>query len=135
MSEEREDRTDTAQPATSQPVVQIGGGVQKPPSEPAAGADPETGRDPEAPDAVPAGAAGMINIRNISVKCGRCDTYQTLTSFSRRGDGWNVYTFECENDVCDPASTRTLIEVPEDLDEFARRDTGWRGGRIHAGGG
>jgi hypothetical protein len=33
----------------------------------------------------------MINIRNISVKCGNCDTYQTLCGFSRRED-WHVYT-------------------------------------------
>ena len=23
----------------------------------------------------------MINIRNLSIKCGNCDTYQTLTAF------------------------------------------------------
>lgn len=73
-----------------------------------------------------------INIRNISIKCGHCGTYQTLTAFSRREE-WNVYTYECENEVCDPDVTRTLLEVPEDLDEFARRDPGWRGGRRHAG--
>jgi hypothetical protein len=73
---------------------------------------------------------GMINIRNLSIKCGHCDTYQTLTAFSRR-EGWNVYTYECENDRCDPAVTRTLVEVPADLDEFAHRDPGWRGGGKH----
>jgi len=73
-----------------------------------------------------------INIRNISIKCGHCGTYQTLTAFDRREE-WNVYTFECENEVCDPAVTRTLVEVPAELDEFARRDPGWRGGRRHAG--
>lgn len=73
-----------------------------------------------------------INIRNISIKCGHCDTYQTLSGFQRR-DEWNVYTYECENDVCDAAVTRTLVEVPADLDEFANRDPNWRGGRIHAG--
>ena len=76
---------------------------------------------------------GMINIRNLSVKCGQCDTYQTLSAFSRR-EGWNVYTYECENEVCDPAATRTLVEVPEHLDAFARRDPGWRGGAVHGGG-
>lgn len=78
------------------------------------------------------GEPGMINVRNLSVKCGRCGTYQTLCAFSRRGD-WNVYTYECENDVCEPRETRTLVEVPRDLDEFAQRDPSWRGGRIHAG--
>ncbi len=74
-----------------------------------------------------------IDIRNLSIKCGRCDTYQTLGHFGRR-DGWNVYTYECENDRCDPDATRTLLEVPEALDAFARRDPAWRGGRRHAGG-
>lgn len=73
-----------------------------------------------------------VNIRNISIKCGNCNTYQTLASFSRREE-WNVYTFECENDVCDPAVTRTLVEVPQDLDEFANRDPEWRGGKKWGG--
>ena len=70
----------------------------------------------------------MINIRNLSVKCGNCHTYQTLCGYQPAGE-WNIYTYECENDICDPASTRTLLEVPRELDEFARRDPGWRGGR------
>ncbi len=74
--------------------------------------------------------ASPINIRNISIKCGNCQTYQTLTAFARAGE-WNVYTYECENEVCDSAVTRTLIEVPGELDEFARRDPGWRGGGRH----
>lgn len=69
-----------------------------------------------------------INIRNLSIRCGNCNTYQTLSAFSRR-DEWNVYTYECENEVCDPAVTRTYLEVPRDLDEFANRDPNWRGGR------
>ncbi len=75
---------------------------------------------------------GMINIRNLSIRCGNCDTYQTLSHYQRRDD-WNVYTFECENDVCDPAGTRTLLEVPVELDEFAHRDPTWHGGKVHAG--
>jgi hypothetical protein len=71
-----------------------------------------------------------INIRNLSIKCGHCGSYQTLCSFARRDD-WNVYTYECENDICDPAVTRTLVEVPAELDEFAHRDPGWRGGGRH----
>lgn len=67
-----------------------------------------------------------INIRDLSIKCGHCGDYQTLCGFRRSGD-WNVYTYECENQVCDPAMTRTLLEVPRHLDEFARRDPGWRG--------
>lgn len=71
-----------------------------------------------------------INIRNISIKCGNCNTYQTLLRFVRNGD-WNVYTYECENDTCDPNVTRTLIEVPAEIDAFARRDPEWRGGGKH----
>ena len=74
--------------------------------------------------------ADGINIRNLSIKCGVCDTYQTLSSFSR-SDEWNVYTYECENDTCAPEATRTLIEVPIELDEFAHRDPEWRGGGRH----
>jgi hypothetical protein len=69
----------------------------------------------------------MINIRDLSIKCGHCDTYQTLCGYERREDR-NVYAYECENDVCDPKVTRTLVEVPVELDEFARRDPQWRGG-------
>ncbi len=76
---------------------------------------------------------GMINIRNLSIKCGHCDTYQTLSAFRPGREGWHVYTYECENDVCDPEVTRTYLEVPADLDEFARRDPGWHGGEVHAG--
>ena len=68
-----------------------------------------------------------INIRNISIKCGHCQTYQTLTRFEPGGE-WNVYTYECDNDSCDPSVTRTLVEVPRDLDEFAQRDPEWRHG-------
>lgn len=74
-----------------------------------------------------------INIRNLSIKCGHCNTYQTLAGFRPGEEGWNVYTYECENDTCDPNMTRTLLEVPVDLDEFANRDPNWRGGKIHAG--
>lgn len=72
----------------------------------------------------------MVNIRNISIKCGNCNTYQTLCGFAPRED-WHIYTYECENDTCDPTATRTLVEVPAELDEFARRDPGWRGGGRH----
>ena len=87
-----------------------------------------------APDTDEALPGPTINIRNLSIKCGNCNTYQTLASFSRR-DEWNVYAYECENDVCDPNVTRTLVEVPRDLDEFANRDPNWRGGRKWGGSG
>ncbi len=85
-------------------------------------------------EAPPAAVAGppMVDIRNLSIKCGSCDTYQTLCGFGRREE-WNVYTYECENDICDPAVTRTLLEVPAELDQFARRDPGWKGGARHGG--
>lgn len=72
-----------------------------------------------------------IDIRNISIKCGNCDTYQTLAAFARRDEEWNVYTYECENGTCDPKVTRTLVEVPREMDVFARRDADWRGGGKH----
>jgi hypothetical protein len=75
-----------------------------------------------------------INIRDISIKCGNCGTYQTLAGFERREE-WNVYTFECENDTCNAAVTRTLVEVPRELDEFANRDPNWRGGKKWGGAG
>ena len=71
-----------------------------------------------------------MNIRDISIKCGNCDSYQTLTGFARREE-WNVYTYECDHGRCDPAVTRTLEEVPREIDDFARRDPEWRGGGRH----
>lgn len=67
-----------------------------------------------------------VDIRDISVKCGHCQGYQTLCGFERCGET-HVYTYECENQICDPAVTRTLVEVPRELDEFARRDVHWEG--------
>ncbi len=87
---------------------------------------------PDGPPAVDGAGLVMINIRNLSIKCGNCDTYQTLSGYDRR-DEWNVYTYECENDVCAPAVTRTLLEVPVELDQFANRDPGWKGGKRHGG--
>ena len=85
------------------------------------------------PKSLPIAGPSTINIRNLSIKCGNCDTYQTLSHFRPRGDGRHVYTYECENEVCDPAVTRTYLEVPADLDEFANRDPDWHGGEVHAG--
>lgn len=62
-----------------------------------------------------------VNIRNFSVKCGSCGDYQTVCAFERQGE-LNIYRYECENEICDPGVTRTLIEVHRDVDEFARRD-------------
>lgn len=92
-------------------------------------ATPDDHRRDEPEDAP---AHSPINIRNLSIKCGACNTYQTLSHFRRSGD-WNVYTYECENGICDPEVTRTYLEVPAELDEFANRDPGWHGGGVHAG--
>lgn len=72
----------------------------------------------------------MVNIREFSIMCGNCRMYQTLSGFSRR-DEMNVYTYECENELCDPNVTRTLVEVYREVDEFAHRDPDWRGGGKH----
>ena len=62
----------------------------------------------------------VIDIFMMSVKCGNCDGYQTIVRFSR-GDGKNAYTYECDNEVCDPNVTRTIVEVPAHLDNSTRR--------------
>jgi hypothetical protein len=71
-----------------------------------------------------------FSIRNLTVRCGQCNGYQTLSGFSRR-EGWNVYTYECESGTCSAGVSRTLLEVPMELDDFARRNPGWRGGGRH----
>ena len=75
-----------------------------------------------------------VNIRNFSVKCGRCDQYQVLARYEP-GEEHNIYVYECEWPPCDVdiEGSRTLIEVPADLDEFANRDPSWGGGKKHAG--
>ncbi len=62
----------------------------------------------------------VIDIFVMSVKCGNCDGYQTIVQF-RKGAEKNIYTYECENDVCDPNVTRTFLEVPTHLDNSTRR--------------
>ena len=74
-----------------------------------------------------------VNLRNFSIKCGHCSEYQTLCEYSTATD-WNIYVFECENDRCDPARSRTLVEIPIELDEYAQRDPTWRHGKSHTGG-
>lgn len=44
----------------------------------------------------------------------------TLASYAPR-EGWNAYTYECEGGSCDAAASRTILEVPIALDEFAQR--------------
>jgi hypothetical protein len=62
----------------------------------------------------------VIDIFMMSIKCGNCDTYQTIVGY-RKEAGKNVYTYECENEICDPNVTRTIVEVPRHLDNSTRR--------------
>jgi ribosomal protein S27E len=62
----------------------------------------------------------VIDVFVMSVKCGNCDTYQTIVKFDKRPEK-NVYTYECENDLCDPNVTRTILEVPRHLDNSVKR--------------
>jgi hypothetical protein len=99
---------------------------------------PEAPEAPESPAAAPARerrGPTPVNIRNFSVRCGRCDQYQVIVGFKPLDEEWNLYTYECDSEPCvsDPSLTRTLIEVPIDLDEFANRDPNWRGGKKWGG--
>jgi hypothetical protein len=60
---------------------------------------------------------GKINIRDLSIRCGACGTYQTLSAWEP-GDGYNAYTYECVDSPCEASRTRTVLEVPVILDEF-----------------
>lgn len=62
----------------------------------------------------------VIDIFMMSIKCGNCDTYQTIVRFAKGADK-NTYTYECENDVCDPNVTRTIVEVPREFDNSTKR--------------
>lgn len=69
----------------------------------------------------------MLDIRDLSVRCGKCMNYQTLSAYSRRED-WNVYTYTCDAESCDPEATQTLLEVPAAIDLFAQRHPDCGGG-------
>jgi hypothetical protein len=62
----------------------------------------------------------MINIRDLSIRCGQCMNFMTLAGYAPR-DGWNAYTYLCDVGTCDPSTARTVVEVPAALDEFAIR--------------
>jgi ribosomal protein S27E len=62
----------------------------------------------------------VIDIFMMSVKCGNCDNYQTVVGFKKYPEK-NVYTYECENEICDPNVTRTIVEVPKEVDNSIRR--------------
>ena len=62
----------------------------------------------------------VIDVFMMSIRCGNCDTYQTIVKFDKQPEK-NVYTYECENDVCDPNVTRTIVEVPKHLDNSVKR--------------
>ncbi len=61
-----------------------------------------------------------VNVRDLSIRCAVCGRYQTLTDFEAC-DGYNAYTYECEDSPCEPAATRTLVEVPSVLDVFYQK--------------
>jgi hypothetical protein len=61
-----------------------------------------------------------IDVFMMSVRCGNCDTYQTIVGFKKLPDK-NIYTYECENDLCDRNVTRTIVEVPKHLDNSTKR--------------
>jgi len=44
--------------------------------------------------------------------------FMTLTGYAPR-EGWNAYTYECDAGTCDAEASRTVVEVPVPLDEFA----------------
>lgn len=89
----------------------------------------------EAPETRARRGPSPVNIRNFSVRCGRCNQYMVIVGFGHLDEEWNLYTYECESEPCvsDPSLTRTFIEVPIDLDEFANRDPNWRGGKKWGG--
>jgi len=62
----------------------------------------------------------VIDIFMMSVKCGNCDMYQTVVGFKKYPEK-NVYTYECENEICDPNVTRTIVEVPREVDNSTKR--------------
>jgi hypothetical protein len=62
----------------------------------------------------------VIDVFMMSVRCGNCDTYQTIVGFKKMAEH-NAYTYECENDLCDPNVTRTIVEVPRHLDNSVKR--------------
>jgi hypothetical protein len=69
----------------------------------------------------------MMNIRDLSIRCGRCLNFMTLASYAPR-DGWNAYTYECETAGCDAGGGRTIVEVPAEQDEFAQKHPACGGG-------
>ncbi|MEM7482206.1 MAG: hypothetical protein AAF481_13605 [Acidobacteriota bacterium] len=100
-------------------------------------ADSECGNNtwvevPEFLDARPGSQPpGNIHLRNLSVRCGRCDQHPVLAAYEP-GEGFNQYVYECENGSC---SARRRVRLTKEQDEFARRDPAWRGGAKHAGAG
>lgn len=69
----------------------------------------------------------MINIRDLSMRCGACRNFLTLASYEPRGE-WNAYTFQCDTSGCDPEKVVAILEVPTALDEFAQKHPGCGGG-------
>ena len=69
----------------------------------------------------------MINIRDLSLRCGRCMNFMTLAEYAPR-DGWNAYTYVCDAGTCSGEASRAVVEVPAALDEFAQKHPECGGG-------
>lgn len=59
----------------------------------------------------------LIYICNLLIKCGYCYIYQIFCVFLQCEE-WNVYIYECENDVCDFEVICMFVEVFVEFDEF-----------------
>lgn len=73
-----------------------------------------------------------VNIRNFSVKCGRCGAYPDLAVYEP-AEEVNTYRFECDVSTHGDPCPQIILEIPTELDEFANRDPKWGGGKVHAG--
>ena len=84
---------------------------------------------------LPTEGLSPVNIRNFSVKCAYCGTYQVIVQFRQVDEDWNEYVYECDEPPCsaEVERSRTILEIPTALDEYASRDPTWHGGKVHAG--
>ena len=127
---------------SNQTLVALGGAAWRDPQEPERETtNPESATDDDVyrpdEDEAQGHTEGLspVNIRNFSVKCGYCGNYQVIVGFRQIDDEWNEYVYECDQPPCmgDIERSRTVLEIPSALDEYARRDPTWHGGEVHAG--
>jgi hypothetical protein len=62
----------------------------------------------------------VIDIFMMSVKCGNCDSYQTIVKF-RKGRRRTSTRTSARTRSAIPNVTRTIVEVPKHLDNSTRR--------------